>query len=145
MPSSERHREACGSLSGGRAVNFGHAMKTLVRLLAGLLVAGPAPGTAAAEPPSTPTHVRAGFAEADITPEIGLEMPGNYGKVYGRSVHDPCKVRVAVFDDGRRRVALVGVDALMVRRPLVAAARRGIEHRCGIPPAADHFKLLDTG
>jgi hypothetical protein len=111
-------------------------MKTLVRLLAGLLVAGPAPGTAAAEPPSTPTHVRAGFAEADITPEIGLEMPGNYGKVYGRSVHDPCKVRVAVFDDGRRRVALVGVDALMVRRPLVAAARRGIEQRCGIPPAA---------
>jgi hypothetical protein len=120
-------------------------MKTLVRLLAGLLAAAPAPGAAAAELSKSPTPVRAGFAEADITPGIGLEMPGNYRKVYGRSVHDPGKVRVAVFDGGRSRVALVGVDARMVRRPLVAAARRGIEHRCGIPPAADHFKLLDTG
>ena len=77
---------------------------------------------------------KAGFAERDITPDIGMEMPGNYGKVYGRSVHDPCKVRAGVFDDGAKRVALVGIDALMIRRETVLAVRKAIQTRCGIPP-----------
>jgi neutral ceramidase len=73
-----------------------------------------------------------GFAERDITPSLGMEIPGGYGKAFHRSFHDPCKVRAAVFDDGERRVALVGVDALMVPRHLVLAARKEILARSGI-------------
>jgi neutral ceramidase len=83
---------------------------------------------------SPPPVFKAGFAQRDITPDIGMEMPGNYGKVHARSIHDPCKVRAAVFDDGRKRVALVGVDALMIRRDTVLAVRKAIQARCGIPP-----------
>jgi hypothetical protein len=79
---------------------------------------------------------KAGFAERDITPDIGMEKPGNYIKYYHHRFHDPCKVRVAVFDDGRKRVALVGVDALMIPRHAVLAARKQIQQRCGIPPEA---------
>lgn len=75
---------------------------------------------------------RVGFAERDITPAIGAEQPGGYGKSFHRSFHDSCKVRAAVFDDGRSRVALVGVDALIVPRSLVTGARAGIEKTCGI-------------
>src|SRR5262245_28936163 len=81
---------------------------------------------------------KAGFAERDITPELGMEMPGNYGKAFGRSVHDPCKVRAAVFD-GAKRVALVGLDALMIRRETAVAMRKAILERCGIPP--EHVML----
>lgn len=77
--------------------------------------------------------MKAGFAEADITPEIGMEQPGGYGKVFHKTLHDACKARVAVFDDGRKAVAVVGLDALIVPRALVLAARKRIEAQCGIP------------
>jgi hypothetical protein len=87
---------------------------------------------------TTPTKrgsvLQVGFAERDITPDPGMEVPGGYVKVHCREIHDPCKVRAVVFDDGRTRVALVGVDALIVPRHIVLAARRIIQERCGIRP-----------
>lgn len=79
---------------------------------------------------------QAGFAEGDITPELGMEQPGGYGKSYHRSFHDPCKVRAAVFGDGRKRVAIVGLDGGFIWRAVVQAVRKGIQEQCGIPPEA---------
>ena len=76
---------------------------------------------------------KAGFADRDITPAIGAEQPGGYGKSFNRMIHDPCKARAAVFDDGAHQVALVGIDELFIRHPSVAAARKQIHERCGIP------------
>ncbi len=73
-----------------------------------------------------------GFAERDITPEVGMEVPGNYGKVYAKKIHDACKVRVSVLDDGKMRVALVGIDALLIRRETVLEIRQKVKAACGI-------------
>ncbi|HEY4312695.1 MAG TPA: hypothetical protein VGN12_24815 [Pirellulales bacterium] len=79
---------------------------------------------------------KAGFAERDITPDIGMEQPGGYGKAFHRMKHDSCKVRASVFDDSAKRVAIVGIDALLIRRVNVDAARKAIQEKCGIPPEA---------
>ena len=85
-----------------------------------------------------PLHPKqtAGFAETDITPRVGMERPGNYGKVIHRRFFDPCKVRAAVFGVGDARVALVGLDALVIPRQTVLFVRERIRARCGIESQA---------
>lgn len=81
--------------------------------------------------------MRAGFAERDITPPRGLEMPGGSRRAFHEgAVHDPCKVRATVFDDGTEQVALVSVDAVIVPQTLVQSVREQIKIRYGIHPSS---------
>ena len=57
---------------------------------------------------------------------------GGYGKAYHQAFHDPCKARAAVFDDGKTRVAIVGIDALFIRGQTVKSVRSAIEKKSGI-------------
>jgi hypothetical protein len=80
--------------------------------------------------------LKTGFAEADISPDIGMERPGGYGKGYHQKFHDPCKARAVVFDDGEKHVALVGLDALLIVEQHVAEVRKRVAGKTDIPPEA---------
>ena len=79
-------------------------------------------------------QIKAGFADREVVPDIGMEFPGNYGKSIAKEIHDPPKVRAAVFDDGKKRVAIVGLDALAIRRETAVAARKLVQEKTGIAP-----------
>jgi hypothetical protein len=98
-----------------------------------LLGIGTGAASAGQEKPAAAPGFQAGFAERDITPDLGMEAPGGYGKSYHKTLHDPCKVRASVFDDGKNRVAVVGIDALGIDRRTVLRVRKLIHDRTGIP------------
>ena len=77
--------------------------------------------------------MKAGFAKAVISPEIGQEMPGMFQKRFGQSVHDDLYATAVVLDDGAVPVAIVGVDALSIKRSMVLEARQQIVARTGLP------------
>ena len=85
---------------------------------------------------TAPSVFKAGFAERDISPTVGMEQPGGYGKAFHRVFHDACKARAVVFDDGKTKVALIGIDSLFIRKPTVDAIRKAIQKECGIEPHA---------
>jgi len=78
--------------------------------------------------------LKIGFARRIITPPVGSEMPGLLAKRHSTGVHDDLYASVMFLDDGRERLALVGVDALSVRRATVQEARREAQRFCGISP-----------
>jgi hypothetical protein len=83
--------------------------------------------------------MKVGFSEADITPSHGMERPGGVNRVFLRGVSDPCLASACVIDDGERVVAIVGLDALSVKRSTVVEARRIITEATGIP--AEHVMV----
>lgn len=58
--------------------------------------------------------IKAGFYEADITPAIGMERPGDYMKVFIREIREPLKVRASYITDGKVELALVGIDTCKI-------------------------------
>jgi len=77
--------------------------------------------------------LQVGFGVGDITPEVGMEMPGGFTRRTGKGVRDKLLAVACVVYDGTTPVALVGIDTLFVTRPTVEQARRLIQNETKIP------------
>src|SRR5688572_22424714 len=77
--------------------------------------------------------MQVGAAGAVITPPLGVSLAGSYHDRRAVGLHDELYARAFVVDDGEAQVAVVSCDLLGVHGSTVAAARRLIEERCGIP------------
>ena len=76
--------------------------------------------------------LRAGFAEADITPQIGCQKAGWIVPITIDRIRDPLFAKAAVLESGGQTVAIVGLDVLSVRWTQVEQIRAGGE-KLGIP------------
>lgn len=83
-----------------------------------------------------PPPIEAGFAETDLTPDLGARKIGWNNKNFGTTVLDPLFVRAAVFTSGEGRAAFLGLDLLFVHRDQVAEIRRRIQAAYGFPGSA---------
>ena len=79
--------------------------------------------------------LRAGFAEADITPPPGTAKIGWLEDLRCEKVIDPLSARIAVFDNRAARIGFVQLDTLCVRWTTVNEIRQRIESAHGFPGA----------
>ncbi|MCM8818558.1 MAG: hypothetical protein NC915_03665 [Candidatus Omnitrophica bacterium] len=73
-----------------------------------------------------------GFFEVDITPFLGMERPGGYGKAYSEKIHDFLKCRAFVCEGKEEKVAICVLDTLDISRRFVKEVREEIERKTGI-------------
>lgn len=88
---------------------------------------------ATAAPPANAHVLRAGFARADMTPAVGMEIPGGFAKNFSKGIHDPLWAEAAYFTNGTVSLALVGIDEINVSQDIIQDARKQAEAGCGIP------------
>ncbi len=79
--------------------------------------------------------IQVGFGSGDITPEVGMNMPGGFYKNPGQGVLAPLLASACVVHDGTAWAALVGVDALGITRDVVERARAAIAEKTKVPGA----------
>ena len=81
--------------------------------------------------------MKAGFASADITPRLGVQLAG-YGPYRNRTARKilaPLAARAMAVTDGKRRAILVNLELCGTPRPLAIRIRDAVAERIGCRPA----------
>ena len=104
-------------------------------MLTFLLFGATLPAVAQDPAAASAAPLRVGFARTDVTPAVGLNIPGGFGENPSTGVHDPLWVEAAFFSNGTVSLAVVGVDLIVVPTNVAQEARKQAEARCGIPAA----------
>lgn len=77
--------------------------------------------------------LQAGAATANITPWLGVTIPGGHRPGYADDVHDELLAKALVLDNGHTRVAFITCDLIAIPRNIADRARQRVAQRCGIP------------
>jgi hypothetical protein len=77
--------------------------------------------------------LQVGFGVGDITPAVGMQMPGGFFKRTGKGVRDKLLASACVVHDGTTPVVLVGIDALFITGPTAERARREVAGATKVP------------
>ena len=78
---------------------------------------------------------RAGAAASNVTPWLGVSMPGGFTDRRATKIHDELHARCLVLDDGQRQIAIVVVDNCILPRDLLDRAKAMAEKVTKIPAA----------
>ncbi|MDP6037608.1 MAG: hypothetical protein QGG64_03590 [Candidatus Latescibacteria bacterium] len=78
--------------------------------------------------------LQAGAATSNITPWLGVTMPGSFRARYGKNVHDELLAKALVIDNGDQRIAMVTCDLIGMPESISGPVKARIEERCGIAP-----------
>lgn len=81
-----------------------------------------------------PSPLRAGGYSVDITPPLGISMPGGFTDRKARGVYDRLYASSLVLQNASREVALVSCDLIAVDAETVARVRSLASKLSGIPP-----------
>jgi len=84
--------------------------------------------------PSASPELRAGAAQACITPALGTLINGDLTPFVSRHIHDDLRVRALVLDDGSTRLAFAVVDTCLLERAIFDQAKKLVQQQTSLAP-----------
>lgn len=78
----------------------------------------------------------AGISAVDITPPLGISIPGYFKIRDAKRILDPLEARCVAFGDGAATALLISVDTLRIEDCVVADAKAAISAATGVPGEA---------
>jgi neutral ceramidase len=88
--------------------------------------------------------MKAGFAEAVITPPNGRCLLAGYGLRWATGVHDDLYASTVYVEDGDTRALLVSFDLLAMEAPLIAELKGALHTSLGLEPGNIFFTCTHT-
>ncbi|MFT3880152.1 MAG: hypothetical protein QM703_10890 [Gemmatales bacterium] len=94
-------------------------------------------------PTATAATLQVGFANRDITPEVGKDKPPVYMAGFGHNrvaegVNDPLYAHAVVLSDGTNKIALVSLDIVGLFYPNAMNIRAGLPGYTGVIVSSTH-------
>ncbi|MBB30390.1 MAG: hypothetical protein CME25_15975 [Gemmatimonadetes bacterium] len=86
--------------------------------------------------------LQAGAATSNITPWLGVTIPGAVRTRSAQDVDDELMAKSLVLDNGQARIAFVTCDLIAIPQNIADAVKARIQERCGIPP--EHVMINAT-
>ncbi|NPU98404.1 MAG: hypothetical protein HPY51_14500 [Candidatus Omnitrophica bacterium] len=83
--------------------------------------------------PSDAGTLRVGYADLDITPELGHTMPGYFEERRATGVLDPLRAKALVLTQGGTTLAIVALDLISIEKPIADEIRGAVSQKTGIP------------
>ena len=77
--------------------------------------------------------LQAGAATANITPWLGVTIPGSVRARHAEDVDDELLAKALVLDNGHTRLAFITCDLIGMPQNIADRARQRVARRCGIP------------
>ncbi len=88
--------------------------------------------------------LKVGFGRVDITPSMGVDVPGYFNKRSVAGVLDPLLATAVVFDDGKNRAVIVSADTIGMNDHYTAVAKKHIAEACSLPQDAIFLHATHT-
>ena len=83
-----------------------------------------------------PASFEVGFSAVDVTPPLGIYIPGYFKYREAARVLDPLEARCIAFSDGETTAILAAVDTLDIEDRVVAEMRGAVSAATGVPEEA---------
>lgn len=100
-----------------------HSIRILILML--LIVVAPAIA-------SNVGNLLIGYAELDITPELGTGMPGYFEGRQADGVLDPLRIKALALTQNDKTIIIMAVDLIGIQRPAIDRMRDAIKNETGI-------------
>src|SRR5829696_8137356 len=92
----------------------------------------------------TDKQLWAGSAVVEITPPLGISVPGSFTPYTVRTIHDPLYASALVLRNNQNAVAFVSCDLIAIETESVSAIRELAGRQSGIPTAQIHISATHT-